>query len=117
MYIYCGMDIEIIETPFFKKQVRAEKISEKDIEAFKENLRSDPEKGDKIPQSGGLRKLRVGVGQKGKRGGARVIYLYIIAGSEIYLLHIYKKARKENLTAAELKTLREISQLLVKGGK
>ena len=111
------MDIEILETPFFRKQVRSEKISEQDIDAFKEDLKKDPEKGDKIPQSGGLRKLRVSVGGKGKRGGARVIYLYIIAGSEIYLLHIYKKARKENLTSAELKTLRELSKLLIKGDK
>jgi hypothetical protein len=120
-YILCTyidtMDIEILETPFFRKQVKKEKISETDVISFKEELVRQPERGDLIPQSGGLRKIRVKIEGKGKRGGARVIYLYIVAGSEIYLLHIYKKTRKDDLTRDELKTLRGLAQLLMKKGK
>ena len=108
------MDLEVLETPFFRKQVKKENISETDITSFKEELCIHPEKGDIIPQSGGLRKIRVKIDGKGKQGGARVIYLYVIAGREIYLLHIYKKTRKDDLTHDELKTLRELALLLKK---
>jgi hypothetical protein len=110
------MDIDVIETPFFKKQSKKEDISSEDIMVLKKELICNPEKGDLIPKSGGLRKIRLGIDGKGKRGGARVIYLYIVVNDEIYLLHIYKKSKKENLTEDELKALRKVAQLF-KGGK
>ena len=116
MYI-SFMNIEILETHFFIKQVKKENISENDIDVCKKELKKNPEIGDIIPQSGGLRKVRVSIDGKGKRGGARIVYLYIISGSCIYLLHIYKKTRKENITNDELKTLRKLSRILIEGEK
>lgn len=60
---------------------------------------------------GGLRKVRVadpGRGQ-GKRGGARVIYLHVPEVKRFYLLDIYGKTEKDDLTAAEKKVLAKLA--------
>ena len=59
-----------------------------------------------IPASGGIRKLRWAASGRGKRGGARIIYYFANAAGRIFLLDIYAKNEKENLTADELKDLK-----------
>jgi hypothetical protein len=61
-----------------------------------------------IPQSGGLRKLRVAAKGHGKRGGARIIYYWVVARDRILLLDIYAKNEKEDLAPAEVQRLREL---------
>ena len=69
-----------------------------------------PEAGDVIPGAGGARKIRFAIGGQGKSGGARVIYY---AGSVvIYLLTIYVKGAKANLSQREIKTLHTICKEL-----
>jgi len=75
----------------------------------------NPLSGDLMPNSGGLRKLRAAIPGRGKRGGARVIYLYIVVRTEIYLLHIYKKSVSENISTDQLKSLRELAIQLKQG--
>jgi hypothetical protein len=65
-----------------------------------------PDAGNIIPKSGGLRKLRVAARGHGKRGGARMIYYWVVARDRILLLDIYAKNEKEDLSAAEVKLLR-----------
>lgn len=65
-----------------------------------------PEDGDVIPNSGGIRKIRYGVKGKGKRGGARVVYYLAIGRGVIFLLDIYAKNEKPDLSAFELKFLK-----------
>ena len=74
-------------------------------------LVTNPKRGDVMPGCGGLRKLRIGDPrrQKGKRGGARVIYLHIPEVSQFLMLDIYDKNEKENLTAADKKQLRSLA--------
>ena len=50
------------------------------IEALAEHLIDHPDAGDVMQGSGGVRKLRWGAKGKGKRGGARIIYLYTVIG-------------------------------------
>jgi hypothetical protein len=66
-----------------------------------------PEDGVMIPASGGVRKLRWAASGRGKRGGARIIYYFANAAGRLFLLDIYAKNEKENLTAGELKDLKE----------
>ena len=70
----------------------------------------DPEKGAVIPGCGGLRKVRTADPKrgKGKRGGARVIYLHIPEAKWFYLLDIYDKDEQEDLSAGQK---RELSKL------
>src|SRR5215470_19936491 len=55
------------------------------------------------PTTVGLRKVRVGRGYSGKRGGARVVYYFHDASIPIHLLAIYAKNEKSDLSAAEKK--------------
>ena len=59
-------------------------------------------------KSGGLRKLRVAAKGHGKRGGARMIYYWVVARDRILMLDIYAKNEKEDLSAGELKQLRTL---------
>ena len=70
----------------------------------------NPDAGDVIRDTGGLRKVRWSVAGSGKRGGVRVIYFHITAQAQVRLLLIYRKGVKDDLTAAEKKTLRKLNQ-------
>jgi putative transcriptional regulator len=74
-------------------------------------LAANPEKGDVMPGCGGLRKLRIADPKrhKGKRGGARVIYLHIPEVDKFLMLDVYGKNEKEELTPTEKKELRELA--------
>ncbi len=65
-----------------------------------------PNDGAVIPASGNIRKLRWAASGRGKRGGARVIYYFADGASRILLLDIYAKNEKENLTAKDLRELK-----------
>lgn len=56
-----------------------------------------------MPDTGGLRKVRIGRSGMGKRGGARVVYYFHDDDVPILLLAIYAKNEKSDLTAAEKK--------------
>jgi hypothetical protein len=72
-------------------------------------LSDRPEAGDVIPGAAGARKLRWAAKGKGKRGGARIIYLYVVIAARIYLLRCYAKSMKTDLTEDEKKELRQIA--------
>jgi hypothetical protein len=61
-----------------------------------------------IPQSGGLRKIRWSMSGRGKRGGIRAIYYWVMAENQILMLFMYPKSVKDDLTPQQLKVLREI---------
>ena len=67
----------------------------------------DPEAGDLIRETGGLRKIRWSQLRrgKGKRGGVRVIYYWYSSGSLIYMLLAYSKDERDDLSAAQKKLL------------
>ena len=70
-----------------------------------------PDAGEVIPGSGGVRKVRVPAKGKGKSGGARVIYYWMQADGQIFLLFVYAKNERANLTAKEARLLREAAGL------
>lgn len=71
-------------------------------------LVANPDEGDLIPGSGGLRKIRMAVAGRGKRGGARIIYYWVTSKSQIYMLLAYAKNERDDLTEAQLKALRDL---------
>jgi hypothetical protein len=66
-----------------------------------------PDAGDVIPGLGGLRKIRWGAKGKGKRGGARIIYLLIPKPGIIYLFYAYTKGDITELSPEQKKQLRQ----------
>ena len=72
-----------------------------------------------MPGCGGLRKIRAADPKrgKGKRGGARVIYLHVPAAKRFYLLDVYGKDEKADLSANEKKQLRQLAEQLKREAK
>ncbi|MGY6036951.1 type II toxin-antitoxin system RelE/ParE family toxin [Aeromonas sp. AE23HZ002T15] len=97
--------IEFIETSIFTRQIKA-LATDDELRALQVELIAQPEKGDLIQGTGGLRKVRMATGQQGKIGSARVIYFLA------YLVLVYAKSEKESLTAAEKVELKKLTTLL-----
>ena len=92
--------ITVVELATFLRS--ATKIWSDDERAeFVDYIALNPEAGEVIPETGGLRKVRWTRQGIGKRGGTRVIYFYYNDDSPIYLITVYTKADKENLSTSE----------------
>jgi len=81
---------------------------------FQKELLEQPERGDVVRGSGGLMKVRMRLPGRGKSGGARVMYLYLKPHDLILLFYLYTKSKTENLTAAQLKSLRTAVSVIKK---
>ena len=101
-------EITVLQLPKFKAEA-TELIGVDGIEAVAVYLIDHPDAGEVIPDASGARKLRWAAKGKGKRGGARIIYLYVVIAARIYLLRCYVKNVKADLTADEKKQLRQIA--------
>jgi hypothetical protein len=76
---------------------------------------ANPEVGEIIPESGGVRKIRWALQGTGKRGGARAIYYYHNERLPVFLLSAYTKNRKANLSKAERNAMKRLVPALVAG--
>ena len=106
-----GRLITVAETAVFVRQ-GASVWDDAEREEFVSFIAANPEAGDVIPETGGVRKVRWSRAGMGKRGGVRVIYFYHDANRPLYLLMVYAKARKEDLEPGEKRTVRELTALL-----
>lgn len=98
--------MEFIETPTFTRMVTT-LLSDDEYSKIQNDLLEDPLRGDLIKGGGGIRKLRQAAQGRGKSGGVRVIYYWVKDRSLIYLLVVYPKSKKDNLTDKETAVLRE----------
>ncbi|HDW3275696.1 TPA: type II toxin-antitoxin system RelE/ParE family toxin [Enterobacter asburiae] len=96
-----------IETDIFTEDVIT-LLDDDEYHRFQIFLATQPEYGDLIQNTGGLRKIRWLAGGKGKRGGVRVIYFHRTRELEIRLLLIYRKGIKDDLSASEKAVLRKM---------
>jgi len=100
-----------IEMPFFTGQL-IDLVDDAEYTEFQKELLQNPKKGDVIPKSGGLRKVRMRLPGRGKSGGARVIYLHLEQRVVIVFFYVYTKAKSENLSAEQLKRLRAAAAII-----
>lgn len=84
-----------------------ELLSDDEYRALQNTLVENPERGDIIKGGGGIRKLRHAVQGRGKSGGVRVIYYWVKDDHQIFMLVVYPKTKKDNLTDRETAILRE----------
>ena len=98
--------LTVVETPMFVR-LSADLWSDEDRNGFITFIAANPDAGDVVPGSGGLRKVRWGRAGRGKRGGVRVIYYNRLALGEIWLLLIYGKSVQDNVSAHVLRQIKE----------
>jgi len=96
--------ITVAETAVFMRQAGALWTEDARLE-FIDFIARNPEAGDLIPASGGIRKVRWGRRGSGKRGGVRIIYFYHDPAMPLYLLMIYAKARRDDLSPDARRTV------------
>jgi len=96
----------VVETPLYLKAAEAI-FSEAERQAIVTAVATDPDFGDVIPGTGGFRKIRFGRSGMGKRGGARVIYIFRDDRYPVFLVMAYAKSEKGNLSRAEANQLRK----------
>lgn len=98
-----------VELPAFAKY-RADYLDDEGYRGLQQSMLKNPEAGDVIEGTGGLRKLRHGDPRrgKGKRGGLRVIYYWWDGGRQFWLFTLYDKDEMENLSADEKKLLKAL---------
>ena len=102
----------VVETPFFLRKA-AGILVEQERARLIAAIGLYPERGEIIPGTGGVRKLRWALPGRGKSGGARVIYYFYNESIPVFMLSIYAKNEKVNLTAAERNMLRSLTPELV----
>ncbi len=103
---YMIYNMEFIETPTFTRLL-ADLLTDEEYVCLQNVLMENPERGDILKGGGGIRKLRHALSGRGKSGGVRVIYYWLRDNGQIYLLLIYPKSKKDDLTERETSLLRE----------
>jgi hypothetical protein len=106
-------EIEIVQVLPFEKQAR-KLFSEDALKGLLMHLALHPEAGDVIKGTNGVRKIRWGLNNTGKLGGARVIYYYRDLNMPLYLLAVYAKGQKSDLTMKERAQLAKMVDQLVR---
>ena len=103
------MNATFVELPPFER-VRANYLDDTAYLALQNELMSNPQAGDVIEGTGGLRKLRQPDPRrgKGKRGGLRVIYYWWLGGGQFWLFTVYDKDQVDDLATEQRKALKRL---------
>jgi mRNA-degrading endonuclease RelE of RelBE toxin-antitoxin system len=108
--------IRIIYTSVYLRSLK-ELPPDAKIEEAEREIAERPLKFPVISGTGGARKARVAIGNRGKRGGGRVIFVYVQDNADIYLLEAYAKNQQEDLSSQDKKTLRILVNKLREEGE
>lgn len=103
---------EFIIIPSFDVKWKKLGLSDADLRRLENELLQNPKLGPAMRGTGGVRKMRFSFEHTGKSGATRVIYVDFEAYEKIYLLDVYAKADKDNLTKDERNELRGLVELL-----
>ena len=106
----------VVETPAFMRDAEAT-LSEGERFDLISHLAANPEAGDVMAGTGGARKLRWRAQGRGKRGGTRVIYYYHDPSVPLFLLNVFAKNEKANLTGVERNEIQALTPRLVEAYK
>jgi hypothetical protein len=99
-----GRPVSVLELAGYRRRAD-ELLTAEEQDAIVDLIAYEPTCGDLIAGTGGTRKVRVGRGGSGKRGGARVIYYFYNTDFPAVLMALYAKNEKADLTARDRKAL------------
>ena len=108
------MTREFVYTEPFRKCWKAMGLSEDDLKKLEEVLLENPQLGDVIEGTGGARKIRIQIENRGKSGGGRVIYVDVFEKEKLYFLLAYPKNVQDNLTPDQKKQVRKLVEAIKK---
>jgi|SRR5438270_3422300 mRNA-degrading endonuclease RelE of RelBE toxin-antitoxin system len=103
-----------VETSLFSKLL-GDYLSEDEYRDLQNHLVAHPEAGALIRGSGGVRKVRWRAGGKGKSGGIRVIYYWAKRDEQVFLLTLYGKGERQDLSAADLRRVLKLLAEITNG--
>ena len=98
--------VTFVESPLFTKQVH-DYLTDTEYGVFQKYLAANPDLGDVVRGSGGVRKIRWNRRGTGKSGGVRVLYFARTDAGQIWLLLIYAKSAVDSIPGHILKALKE----------
>jgi hypothetical protein len=102
----------VIETKAYLAAAEDAGMSEEERAAVVDIIAADPEAGAIMPGCGGARKLRVARPGGGKSGGYRVITYFAGDTVPVFLITVFAKGEKANLTKAEQNALAKLAKVL-----
>ena len=97
--------LTFIESRLFTR-LADEYLGDEGLQALQEHLLGQPDSGDLIRGSGGIRKVRWALPGRGKSGGIRVIYYLRSQQGQIWLLTLYAKNVRDSIPAAVLRKIK-----------
>ncbi|MCP5006710.1 MAG: type II toxin-antitoxin system RelE/ParE family toxin [Planctomycetes bacterium] len=103
----------VVETPEFIRCAKKLDLLDDECEGIIDLIASNPEVGSEISGTSGMRKVRIAGKGKGKSGGYRVITFFTGSDIPVFLITVYGKGQKANITAAEKKTMKTLSNAIV----
>lgn len=101
-----------IEVPLFSKRWKEIGLNENDLRWLQIMLLKDPSVGPIMEGTGGIRKIRFPMGNKGKSSSVRVCYVDFEEYEVTYLITAFTKAEQGNLTAEEKNVLKTLVKSL-----
>jgi len=102
----------VVETPRFLADA-ARLFSEKEREAVVDQISADPLCGNVVPGGESIRKVRIAFGGRGKRGGARVMYIFGGKDIPVFLLAAFAKNERDDLTRSELSAMAKAVNIIL----
>jgi hypothetical protein len=103
---YTPSVLTFIETRLFTR-LADEYLGDEGLRLLQEHLLQQPESGDLIKGSGGVRKVRWALPGRGKSGGIRVIYYLRSRQGQLWLLTLYAKNVADSISGAVLRKIKE----------
>lgn len=107
----------VAQTHAFRRAADEAGMTEDEIESLVSFIAENPTIGDAISGTGGCRKVRYAGRGRGKRGGYRTITLYSGQTMPVFLLTVFAKGEKVDLTQAERNNLRVLTKEIVEAYK
>lgn len=102
----------VVETDAYLRDAKDAGMSDDERTAAVDLVAANPETGDVMQGTGGVRKVRLAGKGKGKSGGYRIIYYFGGGDIPVYLPTVFGKGEKANLTQGERNALRSITAIL-----
>ena len=107
----------IVETLEFTRQSKKLRMTEEEIDFVKTFVGLNPSAGNVVQGTGGARKIRFPLRGRGKSGGFRVITFYSGIDIPVFLIDVYSKREREDLSPARKNAIRNAVRIILRNYK